>query len=586
MTVLPHQEFASECSNVAIGHICDIAPSAVFETMRVDLSELHTKTLDLQISPQGTSEEQRQYVRVREVEALAGVFESNPSTVCIKNMLARRAVIDALRLVFGTVILEVAGGTELKNVSSDYESSGDKLDMSILMETLECAQLVVEVATIRAEAGLILEQGRVSVTSNGGRIEAKSGVFRNFQLDISNIHLKSPELHVKNLVMTWGEAGFEMRADDVTSDVFEFITVGTTATLQGIQAEQLHVHDADWSIKGLLAASGRVHLVPETLTPDPNQVGESEQEVAVIGEEYKSEVPVFSWSMLDTLSGYFNVDLGVDVKVPVIQHRRAVHHFRVPIEEGRLNFRDLEHNLAMLEELLLDFSVRDDELVLELGVPFLPTRGHGKRLVKWALSSEEQPWAENHFVRLSTLAQPQIVVSQNSSPPKALPAPPENVDESSSQGDAPAGAYVPEVASTALATVTPHDPDSESALDKLAFNNIEVELAMAKAASPQEALLKTLEVGSLKVQGDVIHQSTGELERTGVHGSLTDVRFSLDDFPLAGRKFDLNKVEVEGESGFKAELENLKLLSCLIDLGRIRAKSIDFGTYAEGDVES
>ena len=543
--------------------------------------------LNLQLSPPGTSEAQRQYVRLRETEALAGVFESDASTIRISNMQATRALIDALRLMFGTVILEASGGTELKNVSTDYESSGDKLDMSILMGTLECNQLVVEVATIRAEAGLVLEEGRVRVTSEGGRIEAKSGTFRSFQLDISNIQLKTPELQVKNLVITWGEAGFELHADEVVSDVFEFLAEGTTATFRDLRAQQLDVHDADWSIKGLLVQSAQVRLTPGA-TQESSEVSESEEEETTTGELYKTDVPVFSWSLLDTLSGHLNVDLGVDLKVPVIQHRRAVHHFRVPIEQGRINFRELERNLAMLEELLLDFSVRDDELVLELGIPFLPTRGHGKRLVRWALSSEEQPWAEEHFVRLSTLAQPQVIVSQSSSPPKALPAPPEDGTETLPQEASPV-ATGPELASTDLAKADADDQDSsdsESALEKLAFHNIDVELALAKPTSPQTALLKTLQFGSLKIQGDVIHQTTGELEKTSVHGSLTDLRFSLDDFPLAGRKFDLNKVEIEGESRFGAELENLKLLSCSIDSGRIRAKSIDLGIYAEGDVES
>src|SRR5690606_13870172 len=129
-----------------------------------------------------------------------------------------------------------------------------------------------------------------------------------------------------------------------------------------------------------------------------------------------------------------------------------------------------------------------------------------------------------------------------------------------------------ETTATALATVDQDDgadaSESESALEKLAFQNIDVELALTKPSSAQAALLKTLQIGSLKLQGDVVHQTTGEVEQTSVRGSLTDLLLSLDDFPLAGRKFDLNQVKVEGESQFSAELENLKPLTCLIDLGR------------------
>ncbi len=109
--------------------------------------------------------------------------------------------------------------------------------------------------------------------------------------------------------------------------------------------------------------------------------------------------------LLDGLSGQLDVDLGLDLTVPVLGHRRATHKFRIPIENGALDYRKLESDLSTLEDLLLDFSMRDDVLVLELGIPLLPTRGMGKPLLRWHVEGEDVALAHQHWIRLAMLPQ-------------------------------------------------------------------------------------------------------------------------------------------------------------------------------------
>lgn len=562
------------------------APSqAIYgKAMRLDLSDLHTKTLNLRLSPQDAGEEQKKYVRILETRGLAGSLEAEPGSLRISEMQAQSAVLDALRLLFGTLVLSAQGETILAGVVADYASSDERFEMNLCMDTLQSAALRVEVGTIKVQAGLNLQQGRVGVTSDGGRIEAGSCIFSNFHLEIAGVQLKAAELRVEKLAIVWGDSGFDLHAEDVTSAVFEFIVEGASATLQGLQAGQLNVHDADWSIKKVLLQSAQVRLVPTAANPDSNTESSSGADAAEQSATHKGEGPLFAWNLLDTLNGHVNVDLGVELKVPVIQKRNAVHHFRVPIQNGKVNFRELESNLAMPEDLLLDFSVRDAELVLELGIPFLPTRGHGKRLVRWPLPPEEHALALGHLIRLATFAQPQVVIGETNRPPPALPAAPTSQEEEPVRRGASSSATPSANESLAVPGESIPPPSKRGALEQLALRNIEVDVTLSKPSARQEAQLKTLQIGALKVHGDVVHQTTGESERTSVHGSLTDVLFSLDDFPFAGRKFDLNQIVLEGSSQFKVDLENLKVLDCSCELGPLRATSIDFGIYAEGDV--
>ena len=558
--------------------------------MRVDLSELGTKTLNLQLSPRGTIESERQYVRILESHTLSGVFETTEQVVRLTNAQAHKAAIDALRLMFGSVVLEAVGGTELTRISTDYLSSDDGLDMTILMGTLDCPTLRIEVGSIIAEAGLRLEQGRVRVTSGGGKIEVPGCSFENFSLSISGVQLSSPDMRVKNLLISWGDGGFELHAEEVETASLTLEVDSHLARFKELKAAQLDVKDADWSIKELVVEGTSVRITSdetaeesadETMQPAARVVAETSPAPVAV---WEPKLPLFVRNLLDALSGHVHVDLGVDLKVPLIQHRRAVHHLRVPIEAGRINFVELEHNLALPEDLLLDFSVRDENLVLELGIPFLPTRGHGKPLVRWALSPEEREVAQDQrLVRLATLVRPEVVAGEADLDQKAqLPPGPTDPDlqakAASDESTTPPGS---------LTRAPDGDGDSSngsSPLEQLTLRNIDVELALEKTG-PMDALLKHLEVGALRLTGELVHRTTGEKETTQVHGSLRDIGLSVDDFPLAGRRFDLNRIRLEGESRFEAELENLKLKNGSMNMGRLRAKSIDFGVYAEASVE-
>jgi hypothetical protein len=105
---------------------------------------------------------------------------------------------------------------------------------------------------------------------------------------------------------------------------------------------------------------------------------------------------------LDRLSGRVNVDLNVDVRLPVIKRRVAVHRFRIPIDKGTIDFHELERDLSFLEDAVLDFKLKDDRLVFEKDIPLIPF--DEETIVYWQLDDDEIRMAENNMVWLRRLA--------------------------------------------------------------------------------------------------------------------------------------------------------------------------------------
>jgi hypothetical protein len=105
---------------------------------------------------------------------------------------------------------------------------------------------------------------------------------------------------------------------------------------------------------------------------------------------------------LDQLSGRVNVDLSVDVRVPVIKRRVAVHRFRIPIDKGTIDFHELERDLSFLEDAILDFKLKDDRLVFQKDIPLIPF--DEETIVYWKLDDDEIRMAQNNLVRLRRLA--------------------------------------------------------------------------------------------------------------------------------------------------------------------------------------
>ena len=154
---------------------------------------------------------------------------------------------------------------------------------------------------------------------------------------------------------------------------------------------------------------------------------------------------------------------------PILGSRKATHRFRIPVEQGTIDYMALESNLSTLENALLDFAVRDGELVLERVNPLFPARGRGKPIVAWSLTAMDLELAKRDLVRLAILPDARLV------------------GESSGEESAASSSSSPSVA-----------------LRRLSLRGITVKLALAPN-DPTRGRIRLRSIGALTLRGAIHH---------------------------------------------------------------------------------
>ena len=104
---------------------------------------------------------------------------------------------------------------------------------------------------------------------------------------------------------------------------------------------------------------------------------------------------------LDSLSGRIYVTIKVVLDLPVIGKRTLDQKLKVPIQEGRLNFRALEESLDWLEGTFLDIEHDKNTLALQWKVPIV---GSARDLVRWNLDEEASNNAALGYVPVRSLS--------------------------------------------------------------------------------------------------------------------------------------------------------------------------------------
>jgi hypothetical protein len=240
---------------------------------------------------------------------------------------------------------------------------------------------------------------------------------------------------------------------------------------------------------------------------------------------------------LDGLDGKIDVDLTADATVPVIGVRRATHHFRLAVDSGTLNFHRLEKSLSALEDAVLDFKVRGNDLVLERDLPLM-----NKPLVSWSLKERDMTLAQRNLVRIARLFDYRVESSGVEKP--------SNKKKSSFE------------------------------LRELSFDGLDIELTLAGGTGidlPRGGRIELGEDGrpaldELAVRGTIRYKPNAT-ERTKVEVSASQLNVGLNAVPVGGRALSVSAITLDAIekgsvrfAGFKpdgvdATLRDLEILS-------------------------
>lgn len=389
---------------------------------------------------------------------------------------------------------------------------------------LELADTMVSGREIALTVGGFQVRGQVSLDGAHLHLAGREGTVTATRLLINSVtvmghglRLGGQQLEATNATVSWGDAGPRIQAASVRIGALQVIgdhePLDGTLVLEGVTLANLAVNGGDVRLSQLRIDATKADIAMPARDADaarsPSPSGDSSILVRVL-------------DVLDRLTGHVNVDLGLDLTVPVIGRRRATHPFRIAIDAGTINYRHLEDNLSTLEDSLLDFSVRDEGLVLEVGIPFLPTRGKGKPIVTWSLDAADLALAKQQRVRLSVLTHPTM----------------NGKDEPS----------------------TDDDKSSPVSVRKANAANLDVKLSVARA---DDALIRS--VGSLALVGDITY-ATDEAPEGALRGQADNIELgaiAAGPVSLAGVRLEtISNVEVRfvGATPVRAKLVARTLL--------------------------
>jgi hypothetical protein len=106
------------------------------------------------------------------------------------------------------------------------------------------------------------------------------------------------------------------------------------------------------------------------------------------------------WHMLDGVAGKINLTIKAKLDLPVLGPRTLDQALRIPITDGRLDYRALDKGLDWLEGTFVDLDVDDDRLAVAFKVPIF---GASRDLISWALDDEAVKMARFGRVPLRSL---------------------------------------------------------------------------------------------------------------------------------------------------------------------------------------
>jgi hypothetical protein len=228
-------------------------------------------------------------------------------------------------------------------------------------------------------------------------------------------------------------------------------------------------------------------------------------------------------TFLDSLTGKLDIDLFVDIDLPVISSRKATHSLRIPIRDGSFDFKQLTDQLQGIEGRLLEFERSGDRLILGWGLPLMSTR----ELVSWDLDEAAMTMAVFDRFPLRSL-----------------------VDY---RGSGSGGGSGDKGKKKGLVT-----------LKALALRRIALEVAMTAPARLDvgDALIQIGDENApglldVKLAGDIVHSGAGAAP-TSVTGTVGLLDLTIKDLRLGGATFTTDRIHLGGIENLRLDFQGMR----------------------------
>jgi len=475
--------------------------------MKIALEHLDARGLTVDLP--GTRDER---VVIASASALRGTMTRGADTLELSDVSAKDVVLASLALQLGSVRLTAAEGATFSDLTLQLAQSPAGTVVSVT-GTVDTPMLSIETPTVSVRGRARMLGVRLGVHPGSGTLTAQRVLLSAVELRVGGVTVTVPDLVWEDFSMGWGDV-FRLEASALATATLDVATAMVSAQLRDVRIETFALVDGDVSVGRARVGRGSVAAqIPPAAEPSEDDEASGPSAVSAL----------LDWALLDGVSGQLDVDAAVDVTVPVIGSRKATHRLRVPLQHGALDYMALENNLSPLENSLLDFAVRDTGLVLERGIPLLPTRGRGKPIVVWDLDGDDLTLAQAYRIRLAVLPRGRLAKEASEPAPDAPPAGP-----------------------------------SPIALRHLALHGIDVALSLAPPRAPLDAGIRTLQWERLTLKGQLTHDP-GQSPRPGqLQGTLEGLAGQLRGVALGGRRLDLEGVALATLEGLEVAFAGLR----------------------------
>jgi hypothetical protein len=337
------------------------------------------------------------FVDVRDCAITAGTVHLASGKMSLEKARADQLNTHRFRLIFGSIVVQSLADSQLRRLTLELHS-GATLELSAEAQFASLHQFGIEnlasrTTTLRADSAMMRDVALGQI-GEGGSIEADYCELNGVEIGIGELLIKIPHAVASELRVEWG--GAESPRISAAGLRFGDVTVRHGSTLyqfEGCELINVNYDAAEFSVD-LLGIRELGALV------QTGAAGAS----ADAAEDSATSFPLlpFLAELTRATSGEVQAELHVSLGFGRLS-RTAIHQLSLPLRDGLFDYRKLEHGLSTFEDALLDFSVRQGTLVLEAGVPFLPTRGHGYPIMSWPLLREEQELAESGYVSLACI---------------------------------------------------------------------------------------------------------------------------------------------------------------------------------------